>query len=169
MFRLVNSVLSSQISFCDILQKETYVKAYRMHNVEFNPLSGGIQFREIRLGDDGLVERSDIINVQFTGKLAGGREIESTMGLTGSAMQIKAGGEGVVKAVSEGVIGMRVYGTRELLVPPQMHYPDRFPNEIMVYEVMVRSIVRKHDGSGNFNDSTNRKGFLSFFKSKYLS
>ena len=143
MFRPVASILSNHTVLCEVIKSEMYLNAYRIAEVEFKPLSKGIRFRDVKLGDGGVVQRGDVVKVQFTGKLVGGREIESTSALSGSSIQVVAGGDDVVKAVSEGIIGMREYGSRELLVPPGMHYPERFPDRIMVYDVMVRSIVRK--------------------------
>jgi FKBP-type peptidyl-prolyl cis-trans isomerase len=127
---------------CEVIKSEKYLKAYKIPDKEFQNLVGGIKFRDLKYGDGDEVKRGDLVNVQFTGKLLGGREIESTQCMPGSAMQVRAGGCDVVKAVSEGIIGMKEYGSRELLVPPSMHYPERFPNQIMIYEVMVRTLVR---------------------------
>ena len=150
MFRPIASILSNQIALCDVIKRETYLNAHRSHDVEFKAMVNGMKFRDTKLGENSVVERGDVVKVQFTGKLLGGREIESTMHLSGSSMQVTAGGDGVVKAVSEGIIGMQEYGSRELLVPPQMHYPDRFPDKIMVYDVMVRAIVHKGDGNSMY-------------------
>ncbi len=125
---------------CDVISSERYKKAYSAANVEFLPLIYGIKFRDLSIGDGRDIVRGDVVHVQFKGRLLGGREVESTAALTGNKVRIKAGGDEVVRAVSEGVIGMRQYGSRELLVPPSMHYPDRFPGQIMIYELLVRLV-----------------------------
>jgi FKBP-type peptidyl-prolyl cis-trans isomerase len=127
---------------CEVIKSEKYLNAYRIPDKEFRNLVGGMKFRDLKYGDGSVVKHGDIVNMQFTGKLMGGREIESTSHLPGSVIQVTAGGSEVVKAVCEGIIGMKEYGSRELLVPPSMHYPERFPNQIMIYEVMVRTLVR---------------------------
>jgi len=123
------------------------MKAYRIPDPEFRNLVNGVKFRDLKYGDGVEVQRGDLVNVQFTGKLLGGREIESTSHSPGNVVAIRAGGTDVIAAVSEGIIGMREYGSRELLVPPSMHYPDRFPNQIMIYDVMLRTVVSSPQNS----------------------
>ena len=143
MFKVISNLLSSPEVLCEVIKSERYTSAYKIPNPEFQSLIQGIKYRDIKYGDGAIVEKGDTVNVQYTGKLVGGREIESTEAMPGRTVTIKAGSDDVVKCVSEGVIGMREYGSRELLVAPSMHYPDRFPDSIMVFEVMVRTIVHK--------------------------
>ena len=143
MFRPVAHIFSSEQVLCEVIKQEKYLKAYKAANLEFEKLVHGIKFRDTKIGDGLTVERGDVIKVQFTGRLLGGREVESTLHNAGSVTTMTAGGKDVVKGVSEGVIGMKEYGSRELLLPPSMHYADKFPNQILVYDVMVRTVVQK--------------------------
>lgn len=144
-------LLSNSLSKCEVIKKETYIKSYRIPDVEFKPFVGGMLFRDTKYGDGEIVERGDIVKVQYTGRLASGREIETTTSRPGNVVTFIAGGTEVVKAVSEGVIGMSEYGCRELLAPPSMHYPDKYPEQVMSYDLMVRTVVRKAS-----SDSSNR-------------
>ena len=143
MFSFAKDLLGSPTLLCEVINKEKYLRAYKMPDKEFRDLVGGIKFRDTKYGDGEVVERGDFVKVEFTGRLLGGREVESTASAPGGAVTLSAGSGDVVKCVSEGIIGMKEYGSRELLVPPDMHYPDRFPKQIMIYDVMVRNIVRK--------------------------
>lgn len=143
MFRFALDILTSEQVLCEVIKKEKYLAAYRIPDKEFRDLVCGIKFRNTKYGDGAEVQRGDVVNVQYTGRLLGGREIETTTNLPGSVQLVTAGGSEAVACVSEGIIGMKEYGSRELLVPPQMHYPDRFPNQIMIYDVMVRTVVRR--------------------------
>ena len=147
MFRPIMYLMHSPELLCEVIKSEKYLAAYKIPDPEFRQMCLGMKFRDTKFGDGAQVERGDVIKVHYTGKLVGGREIESTEALPGRTVTIVAGSCDVVKAVSEGVIGMREYGSRELLVSPIMHYPDRFPNSIMEYDVMVRTIVRKNQNS----------------------
>lgn len=148
MFRVSQAIFDSPLIFCDLLKTDKYVKAYTLPEIEFRETSSGVKYREIKLGDGAEVRRGDFVNIQLTGSLLGGREIETTRHRPGGVIEVEVGGESVVKGVSEGLIGMREYGTRELLVPPALHYPDRYPNQIMKYDVMVRRIVRSAKSEG---------------------
>jgi FKBP-type peptidyl-prolyl cis-trans isomerase len=143
MFSFAKALLGSPTLLCEVINKEKYMKAYKIPDKEFRDLIGGIKFRDTKYGDGDEVERGDSVKVEFTGRLLGGREVESTSSAPGGVVTVSAGGSDVVKCVSEGIIGMKEYGSRELLVPPEMHYPDRFPKQIMIYTLMVRNIVRK--------------------------
>lgn len=143
MFNFIKFTTGSEQVMCEVIKSEKYIKAYQIPDVEFKNMIGGMKYRDIKLGDGAEVVQGSVVNVQFTGRLLGGREIETTNHLSGGTLVVEAGGSGVVKCVSEGIIGMREYGSRELLVPPSMHYPDRFPaHQIMVYEILVRTLVR---------------------------
>ncbi|KAF4726124.1 hypothetical protein FOZ62_009183, partial [Perkinsus olseni] len=68
--------------------------------------------------------------------------------LTGLSMSIFLGSPQptVAAFLNEGVVGMREGGHREMIVPPHMHYPERWPNRILIYEV---SLMRVRGGEGN--------------------
>ena len=143
MFRPLVHLFSNQNVMCEVIKQEKYVKSYKLADTQFRDLIGGIKFRDVKHGDGETVERGDIVNVQYTGRLLGGREMETTTHRSGSTVVITAGGSEVIRGVSEGVIGMKEYGSRELLLAPSMHYEHKFPKQIMIYDVMVRTIVRK--------------------------
>jgi FKBP-type peptidyl-prolyl cis-trans isomerase len=143
MFRPLHSLISSNTVYCDVIKKDVYLRSHSIPDLNFVSLPSGLRYRDKKLGEGKSVERGDIVNVQFTGRLSTGREIETTLGRPGSLLTIVAGGSDAVPAVSEGIIGMVEYGSREILAPPRMHYPSKYANDIMIYDVMVRTIVRK--------------------------
>jgi FKBP-type peptidyl-prolyl cis-trans isomerase len=147
MFRPISYLVSSPSVLCEIIEKDKYLKKQAIPEVRFQALPGGIRYRDTKLGDGLQVERGDIVRVQYTARLLGGREVDSTQNEPGSAIELKAGGDVPTKGVGEGVIGMKEYGSRELLVPPSMHYPDRYPKQIIVYDIMVRKIEKVHQDS----------------------
>lgn len=143
LYRPIANLLSSPMVLCEVIKSQKYLHAYKIPDPEFKQLLSGLKYRDLKYGDGATVERGDVVNVQYTGRLVGGKEVESTDSMPGRVVTIVAGSDDVVKAVSEGVVGMREYGSRELLATPTMHYVDRFPNSIMAYDVMVRTVVKK--------------------------
>jgi FKBP-type peptidyl-prolyl cis-trans isomerase len=137
MFHVLNSSLVS----CEVINRDRYVAANSIAKTEFVEFYKGMRYRDISEGDGRLVERGDRINVEYTGKLLGGREIESTSEYAAGQRTITAGGSDVIEGLSEGVIGMKEYGVRELLIPPRLHFPQRFPKMIVIYEVKVRKVL----------------------------
>lgn len=162
MFRPIQYLFSNEPVLCEVIKQEKYLNAYKIADTEFRNLTNGIKFRDVKYGDGHIVEAGDIVNVQFTGRLVGGREIETTLHQPGGYVTIKAGGSDVVRVVSDGIIGMGEYGSRELLAPPMMHYPDRFPNQVMIYDVMVRTVARKQNAPPSVAPPKNTSLF-SFF------
>lgn len=125
---------------CDVIDPKKYLAAHSAATVEFSNHISGMKFRDISIGDGKEIYRGDRVTIQLSGCLPTGKEVETTSHLPGRAITITAGGKEIISGVSEGVIGMREYGSRELLIPPHMHYSDRFPNTVLIYEVMVRRV-----------------------------
>ena len=92
MYRPIQSLLSTGLVQCQVIPNDRYRKAYEIPDVELKPLVGGMKFRDTKHGDGATVENGDIVNVQFTGRLLGGREVEATTNLSGGVMTITAGG-----------------------------------------------------------------------------
>ncbi len=79
------------------------------------------------------VSKGDQVTVQFEGRLPDGTVFEAST--EDKPLSFAAGGEDVLKGVSDAVIGMSVGETREVEVPPELGFGER-------HDALVRKVER---------------------------
>jgi peptidylprolyl isomerase len=88
----------------------------------------------------------DLVSVQYVGvNFKGGKEFDASW-KRGQPFQFQIGGGQVIPGWDQGVVGMRVGGRRELIVPPGLGYgpqgqpPTIQPNETLVFVIDLQKI-----------------------------
>ncbi len=105
---------------------------------ETPPKSLVIKNLVVGTGDE--AEPGDTISVNYTGWLWHGAEFES------SSYQFTLGSGEVIKGWDQGIVGMKVGGTRKLTIPPDLAYgeagspPKIPPNATLVFEVELLAV-----------------------------
>jgi FKBP-type peptidyl-prolyl cis-trans isomerase len=80
------------------------------------------------------------VEVDYTGWLLDGQQFDSSRGRGPFAFAL--GGGQVIKGWDQGVVGMRVGGTRKLTIPPELGYGMRgFPGVIPAQATLVFEVV----------------------------
>ncbi len=88
----------------------------------------GLYTRDLVEGTGALVESGQTVNVRYTGWLNNGTEIDK-VDASAKPVSFKLGRRQVIIGWDEGLVGMRVGGKRQLVVPPELGYgPDRKGN-----------------------------------------
>ena len=100
-------------------------------------LPSGLMYADIVVGT-GPVATAGRVSVYYTGKLQSGKVFDSNT--TGKGFAFQLGRGEVIKGWDEGVKGMRVGGTRRLVIPSKLGYgaqgTDGIPgNSILLFEV----------------------------------
>lgn len=100
----------------------------------------GLWYRDLRVGDRGTpAVNGRVAHVRYTGWLANGEVFDgNTTAL--EPLRFVIGSGSVIRGWDEGIVGMRVGGVRQLIVPPHLGYgPNRRgnipPNSILVFRV----------------------------------
>ena len=99
--------------------------------------ANGAYVRDIAPGTGALINPGDSITVKYTGWLSDGTQFD-----TQTSYATKIGVGHVIPGWDEGVPGMRVGGTRQLLIPPALGYGvykyGPIPgNSVLVFNVQV--------------------------------
>jgi FKBP-type peptidyl-prolyl cis-trans isomerases 1 len=99
--------------------------------------ANGVYVRDLVSGTGALVNPGDSITVKYTGWLSNGTQFD-----TNNSYPTKVGVGHVIAGWDEGVPGMRVGGTRQLLIPPALGYGiyqyGPIPgNSVLVFTVQV--------------------------------
>ncbi|MDQ2667339.1 MAG: FKBP-type peptidyl-prolyl cis-trans isomerase [Gemmatimonadota bacterium] len=93
----------------------------------------GLYYRDITLGTGKTITAGDAINVRYVGSLENGKVFDSgTYGFTIPG--------NVIQGWNEGLIGMKVCGHRQLIIPPSLGYGASGsgpipPNAVLIFTV----------------------------------
>ena len=103
--------------------------------------ASGLFIRDDSVGVGVPAEAGDGVTVMFTGWLPDGTEFDS------GELSILSLGAGLIAGFTEGVTGMRLGGTRTIVVPAALGYGAQgqgaIPeNAVIVFEITVVSIVK---------------------------
>jgi FKBP-type peptidyl-prolyl cis-trans isomerase FkpA len=99
----------------------------------------GLFVRDLRVGDGRAAERGTQALVRYTGWLPDGTPVDSTRAAE-PPVAFRLGAREVVRGWDEGVLGMRVGGRRQLVIPPRLGYGPRAvgavpPNAVLVFTI----------------------------------
>ena len=120
--------------------------------LEFTTTESGLQYFDHVVGDGDLAVAGAKVDVHYTGWLRTetgekGEKFDSSKDREGNfAFQLGAGQ--VIKGWDEGVAGMKVGGTRELIIAPEMAYGERGaggvipPNATLIFEVELLKVTK---------------------------
>jgi len=112
-------------------------------------LSSGLKMIDHKEGQGDAVKTGNFIQVNYTGWLyengMRGSKFDSSVGRAPFEFMV---GQGVIAGWSEGVVGMKPGGKRELIIPPALAYGERGfpgaipPNSTLNFEIELLKILR---------------------------
>lgn len=120
--------------------------------VEYMTTESGLQYYDHVVGEGELAVKGVKVDVHYTGWLRTekgekGKKFDSSKDREGNfAFQLGAGQ--VIKGWDEGVAGMKVGGTRELIIAPDLGYGARGagnaipPNATLIFEVELLKVTK---------------------------
>ena len=109
-----------------------------------NTTPSGLQIEDTVAGTGAEAQRGNLVSVHYTGWLftngVAGAKFDSSKD-RGQPFQFSLGGGQVIRGWDEGVAGMKIGGTRRLVIPPELGYGSRGaggvipPNATLLFEV----------------------------------
>jgi len=99
---------------------------------------------DLALGTGAEAQNSDLLSVYYTLWLYDdGTEVQSNVG--GDPFEFTLGAGGVIKGWDQGLVGMKVGGTRKLIIPPDLAYGDQVkegipPGSTLTFEVELLAV-----------------------------
>jgi FKBP-type peptidyl-prolyl cis-trans isomerase len=111
-----------------------------------DPSGGQLQSQDLVIGTGGLVATGDIATVHYLGRLQNGTTFDTSR--NGQPFQFRVGAGQVIQGWDRGVPGMRIGGTRRLIIPPSLAYgsqgrPPQIPgNATLTFDIELLAITR---------------------------
>lgn len=109
----------------------------------------GLQYEDTTIGDGAVAAAGQQVSVHYTGWLytdgAAGTRFDTSKD-RGRPFQFELGAGHVIQGWDEGVQGMKVGGTRKLVIPPELGYGARGaggvipPNATLLFEVELLAV-----------------------------
>jgi FKBP-type peptidyl-prolyl cis-trans isomerase FkpA len=102
--------------------------------------ASGLMIEDSIEGDGAQACVGQTVTVHYTGWLTDGRKFDSSKDRN-APFEFSLGGRQVIAGWDEGVVGMKIGGTRTLTIPPELGYGARGaggvipPNATLVFEV----------------------------------
>ena len=110
----------------------------------FRSAKGGMRIQDMQTGTGLVAAEGMIATIQFTAWLdkqgVRGKELYNSRN-SGEPVSFVIGTDKVMPAWNEGVLGMRVGGTRMLLVPPKMAYGQRAIDDVIPSASSMQFII----------------------------
>jgi peptidylprolyl isomerase len=103
-----------------------------------------LEIQDLRVGTGSAVKAGDTVVVHYTGTLTNGKKFDSSLD-RGQPFSTKIGTGQVISGWDQGIPGMKVGGTRRLLIPSALGYGSRDmgnipPDSDLIFEVELLEI-----------------------------
>jgi FKBP-type peptidyl-prolyl cis-trans isomerase FkpA len=115
----------------------------------YQTLPSGLQIDDVKVGTGAEAKTGDDVSVHYTGWLyqneQAGQKFDSSKD-RGDPFSFPLGAGHVIKGWDDGVAGMKIGGTRRLIIPPAMGYGARGaggvipPNATLLFEVELLGV-----------------------------
>jgi FKBP-type peptidyl-prolyl cis-trans isomerase FkpA len=104
----------------------------------------GLYYRDIAVGTGATVASNDSVKVFYQGALSNGQIFGQNLGQ--APFEFRLGKGTVIPGWDEGLVGMKVTGTRQLIIPPALAYGSSGrdvipPNAVLVFNVTMSAVV----------------------------
>src|SRR3954470_9208160 len=108
-----------------------------------------LQVRDVVQGNGKVAESGDTLSMQYVGvSWSTGQEFDSSWSRGKEPSKFKLGAGMVIPGWDQGLVGMRVGGRRQLVIPPNLAYgpqgqpPAIAPNETLIFVVDLEKVKK---------------------------
>lgn len=100
----------------------------------------GLRYRDQVVGTGATVSSGSIVAVHYSGCLTNGTVFDDNLDVD-PAFVFRAGAGAVIPGFDEGVVGMRVGGRRQLVIPPSLGYGSTAYGPIPANSALVFTVI----------------------------
>ena len=124
------------------IAEATFADSLDINLAKFDTNAAGLYWRDLKVGDGPVVRAGQVVTVNYDGRFPDGRQFDASA--PGDPIQFAIGVRRVIDGWDQGVVGMKVGGKRQLIVPPALGYGAMGagggvipPNATLVFTVEV--------------------------------
>jgi len=115
-----NSTLVMEIELTAMTPPQTMTK---VDDSKFTTTASGLKYYDMVAGSGDAAASGQTVKVNYTGWLEDGTQFDTSVG-SGSPFSFTLGQGSVIKGWDEGLVGMKVGGKRQLIIPAALGYGD---------------------------------------------
>ncbi len=122
------------------IRAESIAPALGVNLAEYTRTPEGLYYKDVTVGDGAAAAPTSRVSVAYRGLLANGTQVDSSGGLT-----IRIRQDPIIKGWKIGIPGMRVGGSRILIIPPELGYGFREvgaipPNSTLIFRLQLMRV-----------------------------
>lgn len=112
---------------------------------DYTTTDSGLKYDDLKTGDGAVAQKGQEVTVHYTGWLQSGEKFDSSIDKQ-KPLSFTIGDGKVIPGWEEGVVGMKVGGERQLVIPPDLAYgEDGYPpyipsNATLTFEIKLLSV-----------------------------
>jgi peptidylprolyl isomerase len=122
-----------------VIEETTFASALNVNLATSTKLPSGMYYRDLVVGAGATVATGDSVFVHYTGWFVNGSQFDINVA-TQAPVVFKLGVGRVIEGWDLGVVGMRVGGQRQLIIPPNLGYGSSDYNGIPGNSILVFSV-----------------------------
>lgn len=122
------------------IESTTFASNLNVNLANSTRTSSGLYYRDIAVGTGKTVASGDTVKVYYQGALSNGQLFDQRLSPS-PTFDFKLGSGYVIPGWDEGLVGMKVGGTRQLIIPPALAYGSSGYLDIPPYAVLVFNIT----------------------------
>jgi peptidylprolyl isomerase len=117
----------------------------KVAEADYTVTGSGLKYYDFKVGKGVEARQSQMAEIHYTGWLTDGTKFDSSLDY-GNPVQLPVGIGGVLPGLDEGILGMRVGGVRQLVIPPALAYGEMGdedfipPNAILIFEIELLDV-----------------------------
>jgi FKBP-type peptidyl-prolyl cis-trans isomerase FkpA len=126
------------------IEQTTFAPTLNVDLAASTKTASGLYIRDITAGTGSAATGASTVSVYYAGYLSNGQLFDSRSSPS-NPLPVTLGTNSVIKGWEEGLIGMKVGGTRQLIIPPSLAYgPAGYnaipPNAVLVFTVQLVAV-----------------------------
>jgi FKBP-type peptidyl-prolyl cis-trans isomerase FkpA len=126
------------------IEQTTFASSLNVDLATSTKTSSGLYYKDLTVGTGATATASSLVSVYYAGYLSSGQPFDSRTSPS-QPFSFTNGANSVIEGWEEGIVGMKVGGTRQLIIPPSLAYGPQGrgaipPNAVLVFTVQLVSV-----------------------------
>ena len=128
------------------IEQTTFAAGLEVNLAQSTKTASGLYFRDITLGTGATATGTSTISVYYAAYFPNGQKFDEIISPSNPLVRtLGATPQQLIEGWEEGIVGMKVGGTRQLIIPPELAYGSQGylqvpPNAVLVFNVSLVNV-----------------------------